>query len=71
MKYTRRRRQLRPRPTRSQINSNIRRYELALEVLRTEATYELKRPSPSAERLRWMEERAHFLLDLIADLERQ
>jgi hypothetical protein len=69
MKYTRRRRHLRPTYTRSQIHSSIRQFELALEVLRVEATYELKRPAPSAERLRWMQERANFCLDQLAKWE--
>lgn len=66
MKHTRRRRHLRPRPTRSQIHNNIRQYHGALEALRVEAAFELRRPEPSAARLAWMQERANFLLDLIA-----
>ena len=70
MKQTRRRRHLRPRATRSQINNDIRRYELALRVLRVEAAFELSRPEPSTERLRWMEDRASKCLDAISALEK-
>ncbi len=72
MKHTRRRRHLRPRPTRSQIHDHlraIRQYELALEVLRVEVAFELKRPEPSAARIRCFQERADKLLALIASKE--
>lgn len=68
MKQTRRRRHLRPRATRSQINNDIRQYELALRVLRVEAAFELSRPEPSIERLRWMQDRANKCLDAISAL---
>jgi hypothetical protein len=68
MKQTRRRRHLRPRATRSQVNNNIRRYELALRVLRVEAAFELSRPEPNTQRLLWMEDRANKCLDAISAL---
>jgi hypothetical protein len=58
-----------PQPTRSQIRNSIRGFEIALAALRTEVAFELTRPEPSAERLRWMQERADKLLDLIAGKE--
>jgi hypothetical protein len=66
MKQNRRRRHLRPRYTRPQINQSIRQYELALEALRVEVVFERTRPEPSTNRLRWMQERANMLMDLIA-----
>ena len=58
-----------PQPTRSQIRNSIRGFEIALAALRTEVAFELTRPEPSAERLRWMQDRADKLLDLIAGKE--
>ena len=63
---SRRRRHLRPRPTRSQIHNSVQQYQTALQALRTEVAFELSRPSPSPERIHRMQERANFVLDLLA-----
>ena len=69
MKQTRRRRHLRPRPTRSQINNAIQQLQRTLTLVRVEAALELGRPAPCAERLRWLERRAVECQDGIATME--
>lgn len=69
MKQTRRRRHLRPRPTRSQIHNAIQQLQRTLNLVRVEAVLELGRPAPCAERLRWLERRAVECQDGIAMME--
>ena len=69
MKQTRRRRHLRPRPTRSQIHNSIRQLRRTLNLVRVEAVLELGRPAPCRERLRWLERRALECQDGIAMME--
>jgi hypothetical protein len=69
MKQTRRRRHLRPRPTRSQINHSIQQLRRTLNLVRVEATLELNRPAPCRQRMRWLEHRALECQDAIAMME--
>ncbi len=69
MKQNRRRRHLRPRLTRSQINHSIRQLQRTLNLVRVEAALELGRPAPCAERMRWLEGRALECQEAIAMME--
>ncbi len=71
MKINRRRRHLRPRPTRSQINGQLRRLRAALNLLRLEWLLEARQPQPRLAHLRFLNDRVTELNDEIALLERQ
>lgn len=70
MKQNRRRRQLRPRPSRSQINQQIRRIGDAMQLFQLEALVEVQKPQPSRPRLRFLDQAVAAMRDEIADLER-
>ncbi|HLH55025.1 MAG TPA: hypothetical protein VKY92_15555 [Verrucomicrobiae bacterium] len=64
MKHTlRRRRALRPRPTRHQINQEIRRARRLQELFRLEQALELGRPKPDAAHLRYVQDQLAALED--------
>ncbi len=69
MKYFRRRRHLRPCPTRSQIRHTIGQLRSTLNLVRVEAALELNRPAPCASHMRWLERRALECQDAIAAVE--
>ena len=69
MKNLRRRRHLRPRPTRSQINHTVRQLQRTLNLVRIEAALELSRPAPCAAHMQWLERRALECQDAIAAVE--
>jgi hypothetical protein len=70
MKHTfRRRRALRPRPTRSQITHTLRQLQRTLNLVRVEAALELNRPAPCAAHMQWLERRALECHDAIAAVE--
>ena len=54
MKQNRRRRHLRPRPTRCQIRQELSRARSWYQLLKIEAALELGRPAPDLSRLRWL-----------------
>jgi len=54
MKQTRRRRHLRPRPTRSMINQQIQRVRAALQAFQMEWVLEAQRPERDLGRLRFL-----------------
>jgi len=69
MKQNRRRRHLRPRPSRSQIHHGLQQLERTLRLLRVEAALELRRPAPCLEHLRWLEHRTLECQEAISYLE--
>ena len=54
MKQTRRRRHLRPRPTRSQINQQVRLVRSTLQAFQLEWVLEAQRPDRDLARLRFL-----------------
>ena len=70
MKHSlRRRRALRPRPTRHQINQEIRRARRLHELFRIEGALELGRPQPDVTHLRYVQQRLTALEHAISPLE--
>ena len=70
MKHTfRRRRALRPRPTRHQINQEIRRARRLHELLRIEQALELDRPEPDLAHLQYTQQQLAALEDVVMVLE--
>ena len=69
MKHTlRRRRALRPRPTRHQINQEVRRARRLQELFRVEQALELRRPEPDASHLRYIQNQLAALEDSVISL---
>lgn len=69
MKHSiRRRRALRPRPSRHQINQEIRRARRLQELFRIEQTLELARPQPDSAHLRYIREQLAALEDSVIAL---
>ena len=69
MKQNRRRRHLRPRPTRSQINHQLRRARSAIQLFQMEALLEANKPQPSLGRLRFLDEAVGQMKDEVLSLE--
>jgi len=69
MKQARRRRHLRPRPTRSQINQQIARMQSALRLFQVEWLLESQRPAPCYQRLRFLHDRIIEMRDEISSME--
>ena len=70
MKHSiRRRRALRPRPTRHQVNQEIRRARRLQELFRLEQALELGRPKPDAAHLRFIQDQLAALEDNVVTLE--
>lgn len=69
MKNTRRRRHLRPRPTRCQVRQELSRARNWYQLLKIEAALELGRPVPDPSRLRWLHNQVLAGEDVIATLE--
>lgn len=69
MKQDRRRRHLRPRPTRSQLNQTITRMQSALRLFQVEWLLESQRPAPCYQRLRFLHDRIVEMRDEISSLE--
>ncbi len=69
MKQVRRRRHLRPRPTRSQINQAIARIQSAIQLFQLEWVLESQRPAPCHQRLRFLHDRIVEMRDEISSLE--
>jgi hypothetical protein len=69
MKHNRRRRQLRPRPTRSQINQQIGRLSRALQLLQIESLLEIQQEKPSLPRLRFLDGAIGTMRAEISELE--
>lgn len=69
MKQVRRRRHLRPRPSRSQINQQIARMQSAIQLFQVEWILESQRPAPCHQRLRFLHDRIVEMRDEISSLE--
>jgi len=69
MKQTRRRRHLRPRPTRSMINQQIQRVRAALQAFQMEWVLEAQRPERDLGRLRFLHDAIVQMRDEIFSLE--
>jgi hypothetical protein len=70
MKHTRRRRHLRPRPTRSQIHHQMRRIGRTMQLLQLEALVEVQKPKPDLPRLRFLNDAIGGMRDEAVSLER-
>ena len=69
MKHSiRRRRALRPRPTRHQVNQEIRRARRLQELFRVEQALELRRPEPDVVHLRYIQNQLAALEDSVVSL---
>jgi hypothetical protein len=71
MKMNRRRRPLRPRPTRAQIAAELRRLRSLLNLFRLEWILETRNQQPRPERLRFLHDRIVDINDEIALVEQQ
>ena len=71
MKQNRRRRHLRPRPSRSQINQQMRRMRSLLNLFRTELLLETQQEKPHSGHLRFVHDRIGEINDQIASLGQQ
>jgi hypothetical protein len=69
MKQNRRRRHLRPRPTRSQVNQQIERVRSSIQMFQMEALLEMNKPQPSLGRLRFLAEAVGQMKDEVLSLE--
>jgi len=69
MKQNRRRRHLRPRPSRSQINHQLRRARSAIQLFQMEALLEAHKPEPSLGRLRFLDAAVGQMKDEVLSLE--
>ncbi len=69
MKISRRRRHLRPCPTRSQINQRIARIQSAVQLFQLEWVLESQRLTPCHHRLRYLHNRIVEMRDEISSLE--
>ncbi len=69
MKQNRRRRHLRPRPTRSQINQQISRVRSAIQLFQMEALLEASKAQPSLPRLQFLDAAVGRMKDEILALE--
>lgn len=70
MKHTlRRRRALRPRPSRHQVKQEICRARRMQELFRIEQALELARPKPDAAHLRYIQDQLAALEDAVISLE--
>jgi len=71
MKFCRRRRHLRPRPSRAQINQQLGQTRRLLNLFRTEWLLEVQQDQPRPAHLRFVHDRIVEINDEIAGLERQ
>ena len=69
MKQTRRRRHLRPRPTRSMINQQIQRVRSVLQAFQLEWVLEAQRPASNLCRLRFLHDAIVQMREEIFSLE--
>jgi hypothetical protein len=69
MKQNRRRRHLRPRPSRCQINQELGRARSWYQLLKIETALELGRPAPDFRRLGWLYQQVLACQDVISNLE--
>ena len=70
MKQTRRRRHLRPQPSRSQLNHQLDRIRRTMQLFQIEWLVEASQQNPSLDRLRLLHDAVGAMRNEIADLER-
>ena len=70
MKHTRRRRHLRPQPSRSQLNLQLDQARRTMQLFQVGWLVEASQESPSLRRLRLLHDAVVTLRDDIADMER-
>ena len=70
MKHTRRRRHLRPQPSRSQLNHQLDQARRTMQLFQIEWLVEAGQESPSLRRLRLLHDAVVTMRDEIADMER-
>ncbi|HEX8990691.1 MAG TPA: hypothetical protein VF784_03345 [Anaerolineales bacterium] len=70
MKQNRCRRHLRPRPSRSQINRQVRQVCSAIQAMQLEGLLELQKPVPSVPRLQFLEKMIDLAKDEVVALEK-
>ena len=71
MKHTRRRRHLRPQPSRAQLNQQLSRTRRLLNLFRAEWLLEAQHPQSRVSHLRFVHDRIVEINDEIAHLEAQ
>jgi hypothetical protein len=71
MKHTRRRRHLRPRPSRAQLNQQLNGARRLLSLCRAEWVLEAQHPEPRGSHLRFLHDRIGEINDELAHLEAQ
>jgi hypothetical protein len=69
MKQNRRRRHLRPRPTRSQLNQQIAHIRSLIQLFQLEWSLESQRSVPCCQRLRFLHDRIVEMRDEISAME--
>ena len=69
MKQNRRRRHLRPRPTRSQVNQQIEHVRSAIQLFQLEALLEAHKSAPALGRLRFLDAAIGQMKDEVLSLE--
>jgi hypothetical protein len=69
MKQNRRRRHLRPRPTRSQVNQQIEHVRSAIQLFQLEALLEAHKSEPAPGRLRFLDAAVGKMKDEVLSLE--
>jgi uncharacterized membrane protein YccC len=69
MKRNFRRRHLRPRPTRSQVNQQLQHARSAIQLFQVEALLEAHKPELSLGRLRFLDEAVGQMKDEVLSLE--
>jgi hypothetical protein len=69
MKQNRRRRHLRPRSSRSQVNQQIERVRTAIQLFQMEALLEIHKPQPDLPRLRFLDAAVGQMKDEVLALE--
>lgn len=70
MKIIRRRRHLRPRPSRSQVHQQLRQIGVTIQAFQMAWLVEAQQPAPSPERLRFLHDAIGTLRDEAAAVER-
>ncbi len=69
MKQDRRRRHLRPRPCRSQLNQQIEHIRSTMQLFQLEGLLEASKPEPRPPRLRFLDHMIGLMQDEVASLE--
>lgn len=68
MKITRRRRHLRPRPSRAQLHQQMARIRSAVQLFQLETLLEAQKPEPDLPRLRFLSHMTRLMRDEVGSL---